>query len=56
MRALLKFRNFNDGLNERVGYLANWAVLLSCLISAGNATMRYAFDISSNAWLEVCSP
>jgi TRAP-type mannitol/chloroaromatic compound transport system permease small subunit len=28
-------------------------VLVACLISAGNAMMRYAFDLSSNAWLEV---
>jgi len=28
-------------------------VLLSCLISAGNAFSRYAFSISSNAWLEI---
>lgn len=48
----MKLSNLIDTLNERVGYLANWAVLLSCLISAGNAMVRYAFDISSNAWLE----
>jgi TRAP-type mannitol/chloroaromatic compound transport system permease small subunit len=28
-------------------------VLLSCLISAANALSRYAFSISSNAWLEI---
>jgi len=28
-------------------------VLLSCLISAGNAFSRYAFSISYNAWLEI---
>ena len=28
-------------------------MLLSCLISAGNAFSRYAFGISSNAWLEI---
>ena len=28
-------------------------MLLSCLISAGNAFSRYAFSISSNAWLEI---
>lgn len=53
MRALIKFSKFIDALNEQVGYLANWAVVLSCAISAGNAMMRYAFDMSSNAWLEV---
>jgi TRAP-type mannitol/chloroaromatic compound transport system permease small subunit len=28
-------------------------VLAACLISAANAMSRYAFDLSSNAWLEV---
>ena len=28
-------------------------MLLSCLVSAGNASIRYALDISSNAWLEL---
>ena len=49
MRALLNISGLIDSQNERVGYLANWAFLLACLISAGNATMRYAFDISSKA-------
>ena len=50
---LLKLTLLIDGLNERVGHLANWSVLLACLISAGNAMVRYAFDTSSNAWLEI---
>ena len=32
---------------------AKWAVLLSCLISAGNAFVRYLADYSSNAFLEI---
>ena len=35
-----------DALNERLGTLANWLVLIACVISAGNAMMRYAFDMS----------
>ena len=42
-----------DTLNDRLGALANWLVLAACLISAGNAMSRYAFDLSSNAWLEI---
>jgi TRAP-type mannitol/chloroaromatic compound transport system permease small subunit len=42
-----------DKINERLGLIANWMVLTSCLISAGNAMVRYAFDMSSNAWLEI---
>ena len=30
-----------------------WLVLLATLISSGNAVMRYGFDYSSNAWLEI---
>ena len=42
-----------DWVNDRLGRIANWLVLLACLISAGNAMSRYAFDLSSNAWLEI---
>ena len=42
-----------DSLNDRFGQVADWLVLLACLISAGNAMSRYAFSLSSNAWLEV---
>jgi TRAP-type mannitol/chloroaromatic compound transport system permease small subunit len=40
-------------LNDRFGQVADWLVLFACLISAGNAMSRYAFSLSSNAWLEV---
>ena len=53
MRILLRFSAAIDALNERVGVAANWLVLLSCLISAGNAGSRYLFNASSNAWLEI---
>jgi len=33
--------------------LATWPLLLCWLISAGNAFIRYGFDISSNGWLEI---
>ena len=53
MKALLAVSRAIDAINERLGRLANWLVLIACLISAGNAMIRYAFDMSSNAWLEV---
>ena len=53
MKALLKISAFIDALNERVGSIEIWAVLASVLISAGNAISRKAFDLSSNAWLEI---
>jgi TRAP-type mannitol/chloroaromatic compound transport system permease small subunit len=53
MRTLLRFSEGIDWLNEKIGALANLLVLLSCLVSAGNAMSRYAFDLSSNAFLEI---
>jgi TRAP-type mannitol/chloroaromatic compound transport system permease small subunit len=53
MGALLGFSRAVDAMNARLGWIADWLVLLSCLISAGNAFSRYAFSISSNAWLEI---
>jgi len=50
---LLKISRAIDWVNERFGVVANWLVLLSCLISAGNAASRYVFSESSNGWLEV---
>ena len=53
MKGLLAFSRVVDALNQRLGWVAEWLVLLSCLISAGNAFSRYAFGASSNAWLEI---
>jgi TRAP-type mannitol/chloroaromatic compound transport system permease small subunit len=53
VRALLKISFAVDWLSRRLGYIAAVAVLLTALISAGNAFVRYLFDISSNGWLEI---
>jgi TRAP-type mannitol/chloroaromatic compound transport system permease small subunit len=53
MRLLLGFSAVVDTVNEKIGGICNWLVLLSCLVSGGNAMVRYAYDTSSNAWLEV---
>jgi TRAP-type mannitol/chloroaromatic compound transport system permease small subunit len=53
MQALLAFARTVDWVNDRFGVAAKWAVLLSCVISAGNAFVRYGLDISSNGWLEI---
>lgn len=53
MRLLLKFSHVIDRLNERVGQVVLWLVLVAVLISAGNAVIRKAFNVSSNAYLEV---
>ncbi len=53
MQALLGFSRGVDAMNEKIGRVADWLVLSACLISAGNAVVRYGFSLSSNAWLEV---
>jgi TRAP-type mannitol/chloroaromatic compound transport system permease small subunit len=53
MGALLKFSALVDTFNEWIGKFIGWLVLAAVLISAGNAVMRKAFDIGSNAFLEI---
>jgi len=53
MRVLLAFARLIDYVNERVGRAVAWLVLAAVLVSAANALMRYAFNMSSNAWLEI---
>jgi len=52
LQKLLAFSRSVDWLNEKIGYICNLLVLLSCLVSAANAMVRYAFSFSSNAYLE----
>jgi len=42
-----------DRISERIGAWVAWLVLLAVLISSGNAVMRKAFNMSSNAFLEI---
>ena len=53
MKVLLQISRGIDWLNAQFGVVANWLVLMACLISAGNAASRYLFSESSNGWLEV---
>ena len=53
MTALLKLALAVDWISRRLGWAAAVAVLAAALISAGNAFIRYTFDVSSNAWLEI---
>jgi TRAP-type mannitol/chloroaromatic compound transport system permease small subunit len=50
---MLAASHWVDALNERLGRFCDWMVLLSRVVSAGNAMVRYAYDTSSNAWLEL---
>ena len=53
MGALVNLSRLIDAMNDGLGRIANWFVLGACLISAANAMSRYAFDLSSNAYLEI---
>jgi TRAP-type mannitol/chloroaromatic compound transport system permease small subunit len=53
VQGLLKASRVIDAINDRFGTVAIWLVLISCLVSAGNAASRHFLDLSSNAWLEV---
>lgn len=53
MRILLAFSRAVDGLNDHLGRLVYWCVLVMVLVSAANATSRYALNLASNAWLEL---
>lgn len=53
MQALLKFSKAIDWLNAQVGKYVIWLILASTVISAVNAAVRKAFNMSSNAYLEV---
>ncbi len=53
MSALLRLSLGIDWLSSSIGRFASMAVLLTALISAGNAFVRYLFDIGSNGWLEI---
>lgn len=53
MSALLAFSRAIDALNDALGKWISWALLFAVIICAGNAVIRYTFNIGSNAWLEV---
>ena len=53
MTLLLKLSQLIDWLTERVGKGAFWLVLIMTIISAGNASVRFAINYSSNGLLEI---
>ena len=53
LRLLLAASRLIDRLNERIGRTVYWMVLAAVLVSSANAVVRYVFDYSSNAWLEL---
>lgn len=53
MNLLLGVSRSIDRVTAFVGKAVAWLILASVLVSAGNAVIRKAFDMSSNAWLEL---
>lgn len=53
MKLLLRLAAWIDAMNMRIGRIAVWLILLSCIVSAANASIRYVFGGGSNAWLEL---
>ena len=53
MQGLLTLASGIDRITRFFGILAAVLVAMACTISAGNALSRYAFDASSNAFLEI---
>ena len=53
MKGLLGFAHAIDWFNQQIARFAVWAMFISCMVSAGNATIRYLISLSSNGWLEV---
>lgn len=53
MKAALAISALIDWTNAQVGKFVAWLILLAVIICSGNATVRYVFSNSSNAWLEV---
>jgi TRAP-type mannitol/chloroaromatic compound transport system permease small subunit len=53
MNTLLLLSRLIDALNERIGKFSAWFILLAVCICTVNALIRYAFNLSSNGWLEI---
>lgn len=53
MQGLLRLARSIDWLNVQVGKVVIWLIMASTAISALNALIRYIFNTSSNAFLEV---
>jgi TRAP-type mannitol/chloroaromatic compound transport system permease small subunit len=53
VRALLKLSGVIDAINTQIGKWVAWAILAAVVVSAVNAAVRKAFDMSSNSWLEL---
>jgi TRAP-type mannitol/chloroaromatic compound transport system permease small subunit len=53
LHILLGFARGVDALNHRIGKSLGWLLVLTVFVSAYNAVVRKAFNISSNSLLEI---
>lgn len=53
MKGLIQLSRGIDRFTAMLGRSVAWLILAAVLVSAGNAIMRKAFGLSSNAWLEL---
>ena len=53
MPLLLRLSRGIDKINDWIGHVVMWLILAAVIISSGNAVIRKAFNMSSNAWLEI---
>jgi TRAP-type mannitol/chloroaromatic compound transport system permease small subunit len=53
INALLALSRFIDAVTAFIGRNVKWMILAAILVSTANAILRKAFDLSSNAWLEL---
>jgi TRAP-type mannitol/chloroaromatic compound transport system permease small subunit len=53
MKPWLALSRVIDAVTDRIGRILFWFVLAAVFISGVNAILRKAFNIGSNAWLEV---
>jgi TRAP-type mannitol/chloroaromatic compound transport system permease small subunit len=53
LEKLLAISRVIDAVNTRIGRWVSWLILIAVLVSAGNATIRKVFNVSSNSWLEL---
>ncbi len=53
LKALLPASRAIDAVNSRIGHWVSWLIFAAVVVSTVNAVVRKAFDMSSNAWLEL---
>jgi TRAP-type mannitol/chloroaromatic compound transport system permease small subunit len=53
VQQLLRVSAAIDRMNERIGKAAAWLGLAAVVVCTANAVARYAFNVASNAWLEL---